>query len=173
MGSATLVWDASALAAAARIDRLDVLSDLARLWRNVTTKAVVSELTNIGLSLGNWPEIEAVDDLTVLQAVVSWAQRVGGFTSGHNRGEATVFAWAEVHTAIPMIDDQQAAAIARRHGLQTHGTLWLFAEAIIDGRETEQSLCGVIDSLLNGRARYPFESGRHFPAWARDHKLLP
>ena len=84
VGSATLVWDASALAAAARIDRLDVLSDLARLWRNVTTKAVVSELTNLGLSLGNWPEIEAVDDLNELQAVVSWAQRVGGFTSGHN-----------------------------------------------------------------------------------------
>jgi hypothetical protein len=41
-----LVWDASALHHAARADRLDVLLDLAKSSRHVTTVAVIQELAN-------------------------------------------------------------------------------------------------------------------------------
>jgi hypothetical protein len=69
-----LAWDASALHHAGSIGRLDVLGDLAEgpkqaPWRNVTTAAVVEELSSYGLAPPQWVEVVHVDGLSELIAV--------------------------------------------------------------------------------------------------------
>lgn len=101
----TWIWDASALHHAAAADRLDVLLDIAkdnpgRPKRFVTTRLVVEELTNSGLWQVCAPCLEVVelDSLDELQALTRWLAIV---SSGlRSRGEATVFAWAEVNGGV-------------------------------------------------------------------------
>lgn len=163
--------------AACRIDRLDALKSIAGNAAGVTTNGVMVEMDNHGVgdvvrNLG-WPEIHPLDELDELTALGRWTQIVG--TQGpYNFGEATVLAWAEVHEAIAVIDDREACLVAGQHGQPVHGTLWLFAEAIKEGRETQQSLEGLVDGLVNGGlARYPFKRGSDFGRWAQENKLLP
>lgn len=171
----TLVWDASALVAAIRADRLDVLGALVPHFDNVTTTVVESELKSLGLGTlarHSWLTIVPLDELDEFDALLAWSDRMGA-AAGHNRGESTVFAWAEVHSALPIIDDSDARRIAETYNVESHGTLWVFAEAVNSGLESEKSLCGLIDMLITvGRARYPFSSGADFGTWARNKQLL-
>lgn len=171
------VWDASALHAAATADRLDVLGDIACCAalgspRNVTTATVADELQRNGLSIAGqgWLAVEHVDGLDEITAVVKWAGIVGS-TSQHNRGEATVCAWAEVHQAIAVMDDRDARRAAQTNGLTTHGSLWLICEAVRVGQIAEAAAIGFTDTLLNAGARYPFQRGA-FSTWARQQRLL-
>lgn len=116
----TLVWDASALHHPARADRLDVLCELARgerqnPWQHVTTAAVLDELSAHSLNVSNlgWLDTIHVDGIDELQVLVTWMQRVGA-TSDPHRGEVTVFAWAETHQAIAIVDDRSARRAAQR-----------------------------------------------------------
>ncbi|WP_433228495.1 hypothetical protein [Actinomadura formosensis] len=171
------VWDASALHAAATADRLDVLGDMACCAalgspRNVTTAAVVEELQQYGLTIvgQDWLTVEHVDGLDEILAVAKWVGIVGA-TSLHNRGEATVCAWAEVHGGIAIIDDRGARCAARTNGLAAHGSLWLIANAVREGWITEAAATGFTDTLLDGGARYPFKRGG-FLCWTRQQRLL-
>ncbi len=173
----TLVWDASALHYPAQADRLDVLCELAsgdaqQPWQHVTTAAVLDELSANGLNLSDldWLDVVHVDGLDELQALMTWMQRVGAAT-GHNRGEATVFAWAEVHDAIAIIDDKSARRAAQQYRLEAHGTLWVLAKAVEHGRTPIDSASNLADTLLKHGARYPFEVGG-FRRWATEQKLL-
>jgi predicted nucleic acid-binding protein len=171
----TVVWDTACLFYAAKAERLDVLGDCARRggispWRNVTTQAVVDELATHGLSIGGvpWLEIVHVDGLDELAALVAWMDRLG--SGQHHRGEATVCAWADVHGAVALLDDRDAKRVATRHGLRTHGSLWLLAEAVRTGLTSMSGAANLVDVLLAEGARYPLEKGE-FGSWCRRNGL--
>ncbi|MFN8075310.1 MAG: hypothetical protein U0Q15_07825 [Kineosporiaceae bacterium] len=162
-----LVWDASGLFHAGRCDRLDVLLDLSRAGsttsvRHVTTAAVAEELRNSGIQTPEDVEIVHVDNLDELGALVAWVQRLS--SDRHDRGEATVCAWAEVHRATAIMDDATARRAAAHAGLDVHGTLWLLARgATRTGSWSSASMYA--DLFLQDGARYPFTPGG-FRAWA-------
>lgn len=90
--------------------------------------------------------------------------------SVHNRGEATVCAWASVHAATAVIDDADARRVARKSGLQVVGTLRILAEAIRSGQETIASANSLADTIAAHGARYPFGAGG-FYAWVQREGL--
>ena len=158
---------------ASQLDRVDTLAELASPFRNVTTRAVLDELTRSGvesnvLSVG-WPELVPVDDLAHLDKLVEWTTRVG--RKERNRGEATVLAWCEVERAIAITDDREAKTVGLNCGVEVHGTLWVFAQAVKAGKASELGLAGLIDSLRAAGSYLPC-SGSSFPAWARRNGVL-
>lgn len=172
--SRCFVWDASPLVHASRIDRLDVLGDLASApaggRQHVTTSAVAQEVVRQGGEVPSWLVVVHVDGIGELFALGQWVGRVA--TSSHSQGEASVLAWAEVHGALALIDDSDARRVARQHGLEVHGLLWVAAQAVLDGRWSVAGVSGLLDHLLASGARYPFESGG-FAEWAISVRLLP
>lgn len=174
----TLVWDTSPLYHAALADRLDVLGDLAKgpsdpPWRNVTTAAVDEELRRL---LGRRPDVPWLDIVHVdgLDEIVALARWVGIMSSSvHNRGEATVLAWAEAHDAVAVIDDNAARLAGQRHGLSVHGTLWVCANAVADCRIQPGAADGLIRALADTGARFPTLATQGFTAWAKSEGLLP
>lgn len=170
-----LVWDASALHHFARADRVDVLADLLRGRRNVTTRVVVHELQTHGLAdpvlASGWLEEVRLDELRELTAFVQWSARVG-MRNDRNAGEATVLAWAAVHGAIAIIDDHRARGTGVRGGVDAHGTLWLFAGAVRAGRITESAVTGLLRTVEEAGGRYPREAVSDFGRWARSAGLL-
>jgi len=177
-GPLTLVWDTSPLYHAALADRLDVLGDVAsgppqQPWRNVTTAAVDEEL---GQLLGQrpqlpWLEVVHVDGLDEIIALARWVGIVSA--SVHNRGEATVLAWADTHGAVAIIDDRDARRAGARNGLTVHGTLWICARAVNEGRLLPGAADGLIRALADTGARFPVRARHGFTVWARAEGLLP
>jgi predicted nucleic acid-binding protein len=170
----TLVWESSALLHACRCDRADVLLHLAdalapTLIRHVTTAAVAEELHRRHVTLPERLEVVHVDGLDELIALAGWVQRLS--SSRHDRGESTVCAWAEVHTALAVIDDRAARIAAQRAGLDVHGTAWVIAQAVNRGRETPSGATALLDALILDGARYPFRTS-NFATWAKDQGLL-
>jgi hypothetical protein len=102
-------------------------------------------------------------------ALATWVNFMS--SSRHNRGEATVCAWAQVHTAKVIMDDRDACRIARKVGLAVQGSLGLVAGAVHAGYITEASASNFIDHLIGTGARYPHEPGQ-FLVWARSQGLL-
>lgn len=168
------VWDASPLIHAHKIERLDVLGELAAgpadaRWHNFTTAAVVEELAGYGGSVPDWLEVVHVDAIGDLIVLSEWVGRVSSAT--HSQGEATVLAWAERHGAVAIIDDAEARRVGQAHGLRVHGSLWVLARAVTDGRWSISSASSFADQLKSSGARYPFEIGG-FEGWARKAKLI-
>ncbi|GAA2942891.1 MULTISPECIES: hypothetical protein [Streptomyces] len=171
-----LVWDTSPLLHAIKAGKIEILGDIARnhqgrTRRNVTTQAVVSEISHFRLPLAGteWLEIVHVDDLTELEALVDWMNRVSGAKSNH--GEATVLAWAEVHGATAVVDDADARRIGRGAGLDVRGSLRIVAESVGEGRTTPYVATGVVDAMIDTGARSPFPRGQ-FISWAKENGLL-
>ena len=173
-----LVFDTMIISAFAEADQLDVLGDLLAGDRCYTTDIVRDELRRGGPTR---PFLAAVDDAEwlgsahlatddELTALLAWTQLVGA--ADHGLGEASVFAFAEVHKAIAMTDDRAATRVARKRGLTVHGTLWLVAGLHADGKLTEHAASGLIESLRAVGLHLPC-TGSRFPAWARAHGLLP
>lgn len=175
MTDRTRVWDASALHHVARADRVDVVADLARDCRNVTTRVVVDELQRYGLAEAalapGWLEEVRLDDLAELTAYVEWSSRVGT-SGGANAGEATVLAWTEVHGAVAILDDKQARRVGTKHGVTVHGTLWVLAGAVAGGRAAEAGVAGLVRALDAAGARFPVGAVTDFGGWARSQGLL-
>ncbi|MEU1211240.1 hypothetical protein ABZ424_01995 [Streptomyces sp. NPDC005790] len=110
-----------------------------------------------------------VDDLTELEALVDWMNRVSGAKSNH--GEATVLAWAEVHNATAVIDDGDARRIGRKAGLDVRGSLRIVAESVSDGHTTPYVATNPVDAMIDTGARYPCPRGQ-FISWAKENSLL-
>lgn len=168
------VWDASSLHHAIKADRADVLIDLADhglsiVARHITTAAVVEELGNHGLAVPAVIDTVNVDGLNELIKLVKWVGLMS--TSVHNRGEATVCAWADVHAGIVVMDDRRARKVATAGGLQVLGTLRITAEAVVSGHIPEVAASSLIDELIRVGARYPHGIGG-FSVWARSQGLL-
>lgn len=160
-----LVWDASALHHPARADRIDVLADLARPYRNVTTAAVLEELQGYGLrdavTTGGWLEEHRLDGLAAIERLGLWLERLGA--GAHNRGEVTAAVTCELLGATALLDDHIAKKVMRAYGLTCHGTLWLAADAVTSQRvASARALDGFFSSLLLTGARFPFKTG---PEW--------
>ncbi|MFD6322723.1 hypothetical protein ACFWOL_07550 [Streptomyces sp. NPDC058442] len=171
-----LVWDTSPLHHAIKAGRVDTLADLAAECRglprrNVTTAAVIEELRHYDLDISGlgWLEVQHVDGLAELTALVRWMERVSGQKSNH--GEATVLAWADVHGAVAVVDDLDARRAARAGGLTVWGVLRVIAEGVRDSRATEYAASTLVDALLASGARYPCGHGG-FLEWARKNGLL-
>lgn len=171
---ASLVWESSALLHACRCDRADVLlhhadSLSSTTIRHVTTAAVAEELGRRDVALPTRMDIVHVDHLDELSSLTRWVERLS--SSEHDRGESTVCAWAEVHDAMAIIDDGAARTAARQAGLDVHGTAWVVAQAVNQGRETAPGATALLDMLILDGARYPFRTGG-FATWAKDQGLL-
>lgn len=170
--SLVIIWESSALLHACRTDRLDVLLHLAEALgpaRHVTTAAVREELAGHDLVLPPSMSVVHVDGLTELVSLADWVQRLS--SSVHDRGEATVCAWAQVHGATAIVDDRAARTAAARAGLDVHGSAWVVARAVAIGHEGIANATALLDTLITDGARYPFPRGG-FEGWAKNAKLL-
>lgn len=173
----SLVFDSSVLSAFAEAEYLDVLGSYLSAQSCYVTDVVRAEI-HIG-SLTR-PELAAIEraewlgrgELSTdadLLAFARWATLIGSGT--HDLGEASVFAYAETHGAISVIDDRPATKVARTHGLDVHGSLWLIGGFCRDGKLTEYAASRMIDGLRGVGARLPC-TGNEFPTWARQHGLI-
>ncbi len=168
-------WDASALHHPIAADRVDVLLDLANnglspVIRHITTAAVGQELSGHGLTVPAAIDTVNVDGLDELIALARWVNLMS--SSQHNRGEATVCAWAEVHQALVIMDDRDARRVARNAGLEVRGTLAVIADSIRNSHVPECTASALVDRLIDTGARYPHDRG-DFIAWAEKSGLLP
>lgn len=172
-----LVFDTTCLAHFAKIDRVDVLGCVLIEDVCTTTEFVRAELRNGARA---WPALiralEApwlgVDQLDTIQALLTferWTRRIGA--GERDMGEASVFAAAELAGGTAITDDRNASQVARNHGLDVHGTLWLLASACKSGKLVEVEATNLIDMLTDSGLRLPC-TGSEFPSWARRHHLL-
>ncbi|MFI9453843.1 hypothetical protein [Amycolatopsis sp. NPDC052450] len=175
--SRPLVLDAMCLNHFARADRLDVLRDLLISDECRTTYVVIEELRlgsathpalRDALAL-EWIKVHRLDTIRELECFVKWAERIGA--GERDRGEASVFAIAESADCTAITDDQAAIRVARRYGLEVHGTIWLLARACRDGKLTEVAAGNLIDSVRDTGMRLPC-TGAEFGEWARVQGLL-
>ncbi len=172
-----LVFDTTCLAHFAKIDRVDVLGCVLTEDVCTTTEFVRAELRH---GCGTWPTLvralEAtwlgVDQLDTIEALLTfeqWTRRVGA--GERDMGEASVFAAAELTGGTAITDDRNASLVARKYGLDVHGTLWLLASACKSGKLVEVEATNLIDMLTDSGLRLPC-AGTEFPVWARRHHLL-
>lgn len=144
----------------------------------MTTRAVLDELRRAAESRPNlrriaargWPTEVRVDGIDTLLPLHDWLDRLGA--RDHDRGEATVLAFAEAHAAVAIVDDARARTMAHARGLAVHGTLWLVARACRTGLMPEPAAAGFVNALRDSGARLPCD-GHEFPDWARANGLLP
>jgi predicted nucleic acid-binding protein len=140
--------------------------------RNVVTYAVKQELAGLGIDpLPAWiDEVVHVDELAELVVLGKWVNLMSSDT--HNRGEATVLAWAEVHEAIAIVDDRAARRVAEREPVTVHGLLWVVCQCVCNGHIAEISASSFVDVMIDSGARYPFTRGG-LVDWAKNEGLLP
>ncbi|NJQ03038.1 hypothetical protein [Streptomyces zingiberis] len=166
-----LVLDATLLNHAARADRIDLLGHYLKDIECWTTATVQEEL-RAGLPAhpalrraldADWLLIDPLDTLESLQAYAGWQRRVGA-GEGRHRGEASVFACAELRNGIAVTDDRAANRVAKTYGLEAHGTLWLLARLVREGVIVVAAAENFIESLVAEGARLPCR-GSDFGAW--------
>jgi predicted nucleic acid-binding protein len=125
-----LVTDTMVLLHFAKADRLDVLG--ASVTEMSTTLVVVDELGKYSdecpllrrLTGFEWLQIQPQDSVEELIAFDTWSQLLG--TSGdYDKGEASIFAAAQIHGLVALTDDRDATKVGRANGLEIHGTIWL------------------------------------------------
>lgn len=168
----TWIWDASALHHAARADRLDVLLDLAKgapdpPARLLTTTLVQAELVGNGCWQPCVSRIGVVD-LATMEEMLALARWLDIVSHGlHSRGEATVFAWAEINGGVVIIDDGDARRAARRHGLTVHGTMWIIAMGMRAGCITPYGADQLVEHLRRAGAYLPSLGVDGVAGWAR------
>jgi predicted nucleic acid-binding protein len=181
MSGGVLVLDASPLIHFARARELPALAALLKDFECVTTRAVRDELDK---SSQRHPEIRDAldlawittvpcDDLEVLYLFAQYMNRLGNLE--RNAGEASVLAWAELHSAAAYVDDQVACDIGRGRGVHIHRTLHLVVNAIREGMLTESKAQDLITNLVDSDARFPRQAREDLFAWARSRNppLLP
>jgi predicted nucleic acid-binding protein len=172
-----VVLDAMPLIHFGRAERLDVLRDLLVDKECWTTRVVLEELrqgaaahpelTNV--DAGDWLGVAQLDTFVEIALFATWAGRIG--SGDRDRGEASVFAVAELRSATAITDDQEAVRVARTYGLDVHGTIWLLSGACRDGKLSEPAAGNLLDALRATGLRLPC-TGAEFPSFARQHGLL-
>ena len=174
---AVLVLDAMCLNHFARVDRLDVLRHLLVDHECCTTYVVLSEL-RAGASIHpdlqtalelEWVRPVRLESVPELECFAKWVDRIGA--GERNLGEASVFAVAELCHGTAVTDDQPATRVARRFGIEVHGTVWLLARACKAGKLTVAAAGNLVDMLRATGMRLPC-TGPEFDSWARHHGLL-
>jgi predicted nucleic acid-binding protein len=105
------------------------------------------------------------DDLEELYRFGDYMNRLGNLK--RNAGEASVLAWAEVHSAAAYIDDQVACNVGRGRGVRVHRTLQLVISAFRASILTEARARELIRSLADADARFPRAARDDLFGWAR------
>ncbi len=172
-----LVFDTTCLAHFAKIDRVDVLGSVLIEDVCTTTEFVRAELRHgcstwpslVNALEATWLGVDQLDTIDALLVFEKWTRRIGA--AERDVGEASVFAAAELVGGIAITDDRCASRVARHHGLEVHGTLWLLASACECAKLVEVEATNLIDMLTDSGMRLPC-TGSEFPAWARRHQLL-
>ena len=174
-----LVFDTSVLSAFAEAEQFDLLGHYLQGTKCFATDIVRAEIrqgavTRPGLDVvpsAVWLAWATLDDDAArgLDAFLRWKELVGA--ERHDFGEASTFAFAELHSATSVIDDRQATAVGRREGLDVHGSLWLITAFCNAEKLTEHAAMRLVDDLRRVGARLPC-TGDEFPAWARKQGLL-
>jgi hypothetical protein len=115
-----------------------------------------------------------VVDLIEIEEVIAFARYKAEFGGGpdRNNGESAVLAWASVHDGIAIVDERPATRAARRDGIQVHGTLWLIANGLREGKLTREAAEMMVDDLAATEMKLPVD-GAGFFAWAYEEGLLP
>ncbi len=173
-----LVIDNSCLSHFARAGRLDLLDLITAAYDRSTAEEVMLELVEgvedhpaLGQLVGvGWLSIVELDLLETVHAAQIKAELGGDPT--RDLGECAVIAIAAARGGVAVIDDQDAAAVGRRHGVVVVGTLAVVAAALkreaID-RKTAEAL---VDELVVTDMRLPVD-GDGFVAWCYANSLLP
>lgn len=170
-------FDTMCLAHFARAERLDVLSELLVGHECWTTTVVLAELRQgagaypllaDALEL-EWLQVASLDALDEIRCFVKWAGRIG--SQERDLGEASVLAAAELRSGIAITDDRDATVVARRHGAEVHGTIWLLAQGCRNEKLTLTGAGSIVDALRATGARLPC-TGNGFRAYAGQHGLL-
>ena len=174
----TLIFDTSCLSCFARAKRLEALRELTEGRRRVFTPAVMDEVEQ-GIhqhaSLEDvlkcsWLELVHGDTLKELAAFSDYVRLLG--SGPRDVGEAATLAWAEVHHAIAVIDDQTAVNVAHNRHVSVKRTLALISTGIQQDLISTDDAAILVDELIGGGARFPCD-GRRFIAWAREKDLIP
>lgn len=100
------------------------------------------------------------------------SEQVLGSSREGDVGEAATLAWAEMHGAIAIIDDQAAANLGSQRKVETHGTLWLVIRGLRSGGLTEPDAVQLVGALLEAGACFPLSGAEEFIPWARGEGLL-
>lgn len=173
MAEPVLIFDASPLNHFARASKLSALRKVAADFKCVTTNAVLGELRRgagrypelMEATALEWVQIVSCDDLDTLYVFGQYMSRLGNLE--RNAGEASVLAWAEVHSAAAYVDDQVACNVARSRGVRVHRTLQLVVAAFRGGVLTEPEAQDLIARLADTDARFPQAARENLFAWAR------
>jgi predicted nucleic acid-binding protein len=174
-----LIFDNTPLSHFARARALHVLEAITVGFRRIVPGQVVHEIVN-GVTLHPalaaainlpWVEIVELADIEDVIAFARYKAELGGGTE-RNNGEAAVLAWASRHGGTVVIDERAGTRAARRDHIEVHGTLWLVANALRDGKLIEAAAVRIIDQLADTDMALPTD-GAGFLAWAREAGLLP
>jgi predicted nucleic acid-binding protein len=153
-----LFFDTMVLSHSARADRLDVLRDLL-VERQCWTTVVVRRELELGAQLHpairsaltlDWMQAVNLDELDDLKCFIKWAERLG--SRERDLGEVSILAAAELRRGTAVTDDRDATGVARRHGADVHGTIWLLAAACRETRLTTVAAGSIVEALAR-RAR--------------------
>ncbi|MFF2850251.1 hypothetical protein ACFVT5_28540 [Streptomyces sp. NPDC058001] len=170
-----LVLDATLLNHSARADNIDLLGDYLKSFECWTTEIVLDEL-KVGYSQhatlrravdADWLKMDPLDSLDAITTYAEWSRKVGVSEMRH-RGEASIFACAQLRQGIAITDDRQAALVAVANGIEAHGSLWLLARLVRERIITVAAAESFIEALLQQEARLPC-SGRDFVPWCAAH----
>ncbi|SEG98059.1 Predicted nucleic acid-binding protein, contains PIN domain [Nonomuraea solani] len=171
-----LVTDTMMLLHFAKADRLDVLG--ASVTEMSTTLVVVDELGKYSnecpllrrITELEWLHIHPQDSVEELIAFDTWSQLLGT-SDDYDKGEASIFAAAQIHGLVALTDDRDATKVGRANGLEIHGTIWLLTRLLGLGKMTLVEICNHVDALRASGMRLPC-TGPELPGWARDRGLL-
>lgn len=171
-----LYFDASPLLHSAAAGELEQLGRLVTAAECGTTPAVLDEIRrNNGdaydtVLKADWLRPLATDSLEFMAAFASWTERMG-VKGGHDIGETTLCAYAELHGGTLVIDDKEARRVAAAHGLGVRGTLGLVADACAQGVIAPAEATAFVERLRDAGMRLPFPPGGLLD-WCRRLGLL-
>ena len=179
MTGGTFVFDAGPLNHFARAGHLETLHAICSEVRRAVTASVLDELA-AGVPAhpslqdvieAEWLDHVRVDSLAELGVFAEYTRVLGSSRMG-DVGEAATLAWAEVHGAVAIVDDQTARNAARNRNVSVHGSLWLVTRGMRDGHLREDEATRLVGMLLDTDARFPFGNAADFIPWARAESLL-
>ena len=109
-------------------------------------------------------------DFHEVVAFARYRAELGGGAS-RNNGEAAVLAWTAVHGGTAIIDERAGTRIARRDGLQVHGSLWLVTNAVRANELSRSDAIRIVDQLAATDMALPTDA-QGFMVWAYEQGLL-
>ncbi|CAN5223645.1 hypothetical protein BH23ACT9_BH23ACT9_26940 [soil metagenome] len=173
------MFDNTPLSHFARAGRLETLEKLVAPYRCITPAQVTNEIhmgTREHPSLArvlsaDWLEAVEIQEINEVIAFAKYKAELGGGPD-RNNGESAVLAWTSVHGGTAIIDERAGTRIARRDGIDVHGTLWLVANGVRSETLARPDAERIVDELAATDMALPID-GAGFFAWAYEEGVLP